>query len=362
LTGKTIASVLALGVIGLTCLSVLLVDGVVAVLLWRRSDDWMALLAALTLVLLPTNFTPGLNALNGVWEVIAKVFNIAGVLCFLLLIGLFPSGRFVPRWLWLPTLVVTIAVQTVGPHLPPLFSLVPILGTVLGLIASQIYRYRRVSTPAQRQQTKWAVYGFVLALLVDQLFWQTAAGIPALHQPDSLYSLLVYPDSFLIIVILTAFFSLAILRSRLFDIDVIIRQTLIYGTLTAVLAALYASAVIGLPALVGSVNSAASHSPVLIVASTLLIAALFTPVRHSIQKVIDRRFYRVKYDATETLAAFGTTLRTETDLKALSEQLVNVVQETMQPAYVSLWLARPRQVPQQRADSPQHQEAHSSVS
>ncbi len=251
-----------------------------------------------------------------------------------------------------------MVVESVGPTLSPLISLLLILCTVLGLIASQIYRYRHLSTLVQRQQTKWAVYGLVLTLLLNQLFWQTYGGIPALHQPDSLYSLLIVPDNFLMICILVVFFGVAILRSRLFDIDMIIRRTLVYGILTVVLATLYTGIVISLQALVGVVNSAALQSPVLIVASTLLIAALFTPLRRRIQALIDRSFYRRKYDAAKTVASFGDTLRSEVDLSQLTDHLVAVVQETLQPAQVSLWLAPPRQAPnQQIGEPPLRQEA-----
>ena len=350
---------LALTVAAPSCLAMLLVSGVAAVLVWHRSDDWMALLVALALVLTPLVFTPVLNGLTGAWQAPVQAAQGAAFVTFLLLTGLFPSGRFVPRWLWLPVLVVALVVDGVGPHMPPVFTLIPILGIVLGLIASQIYRYRRLSTPLQRQQTKWAVYGLVLILLVNQLFWQTYGSIPALHQPDSLYSLLLVPVNFLMIAILAVFFSLAILRSRLFDIDVIIRRTLVYGTLTAVLAAVYAGVVIGLQALVGAMNSAASRSPVIIVASTLLIAALFNPLRRGLQATIDRRFYRRKYDAAKTLATVGETLRSEVDLSQLTEHLVAVVQETMQPAHVSLWLAPPRQAPNRRlGEPPLRWEAH----
>jgi hypothetical protein len=132
--------------------------------------------------------------------------------------------------------------------------------------------------------------------------------------------------------------GLAILRYHLWDIDVIIRRTLVYGPLTALLAALYSGFVVGLQALVGTVNSAAPHSPVIIVATTLLIAALFTPLRRGIQALIDRRFYRRKYNSERTLAAFGRELRSEIDVEQLGEQLVATVQETMQPTHVSLWL------------------------
>src|SRR5260370_14143299 len=349
---------LALAVVALSCLAMLLASGVAAVLVWRRSDDWMALLVALTLLLMPLEFTPLLWGLARVWQGPVQVAQGAGLIAPLLLVGLFPSGRFVPRWLWLPVSGVPLVVESVGPTLSPLISLLLILCTVLRLIASQIYTYRHLSTLVQRQQTKWAVYGLVLTLLLNQLFWQTYGGIPALHQPDSLYSLLIVPDNFLMICILVVFFGVAILRSRLFDIDMIIRRTLRYGILTVVLATLYTGIVISLQALVGVVNSAALQSPVLIVASTLLIAALFTPLRRRIQALIDRSFYRRTYDAAKTVASFGATLRSEVDLSHLTDHLVAVVQETLQPAQVSLWLAPPRQAPnQQIGEPPLRQEA-----
>ena len=135
--------------------------------------------------------------------------------------------------------------------------------------------------------------------------------------------------------------GVALLRYRLFDIDILINRTLVYGTLSAILAALYFGVVVGLQALVGSVNSTAASSPVIVVATTLLIAALFNPLRHRIQAFIDQRFYRHKYDAAKTLAAFSATLRSEVELAQVREQLLAVVNETMQPAHAALWLHVP---------------------
>jgi hypothetical protein len=136
--------------------------------------------------------------------------------------------------------------------------------------------------------------------------------------------------------------GIAILRYRLYDIDILINRTLVYGSLTAMLIALYFGGIVVLQRLF--VLLTGQQSTLAVVASTLLIAALFTPLRRRIQSFIDRRFYRSKYDARKTLEAFSARLRDETDLDALSGDLVGVVKETMQPAHASLWL-RPERGP-----------------
>jgi hypothetical protein len=133
--------------------------------------------------------------------------------------------------------------------------------------------------------------------------------------------------------------GVAILRHRLYDIDVIIRRTLVYGVLTACLAVLYFAAVIGLQGLVRLFGSQ-TRDPLVTVISTLAIAALFTPLRRLVQNGIDRRFYRRKYDAGQVLAAFGETVRNETNLEQLQAALLAAVRETVQPVHVSLWLQK----------------------
>jgi hypothetical protein len=136
--------------------------------------------------------------------------------------------------------------------------------------------------------------------------------------------------------------GIAILKYRLYDIDVIVNRTLVYGSLTLVLALMYFCGIVILQRLFVALTG--QQSTIAVVASTLLIAALFTPLRRRIQSFIDRRFYRRKYDAAKTLEAFSARLRDETDLNALRGDLVGVVNETMQPAHVSIWL-RPAALP-----------------
>jgi hypothetical protein len=130
--------------------------------------------------------------------------------------------------------------------------------------------------------------------------------------------------------------AVAVLRHRLYDIDILINRTLVYGSLTAMLVSLYFGGIVVLQRVFVALTG--QQSTLAVVASTLLIAALFTPLRRRIQGFIDRRFYRRKYDARKTLEAFSTKLKNETDLEALNNDLVGVVRETMQPAHVSLWL------------------------
>jgi hypothetical protein len=143
-------------------------------------------------------------------------------------------------------------------------------------------------------------------------------------------------DAFMLFIPLSI--GVAVLRARLFDIDVIINRTLVYGSLTAILALLYFGGVTMTQSVFQTLTGQGRLPQLAIVASTLVIAALFNPLRRRIQSFIDRRFYRSKYDAMKTLEGFSARLRDETDLQALNDELVGVVRETMQPTHVSLWL------------------------
>jgi hypothetical protein len=272
-----------------------------------------------------------------------RIVDIVGSVSPALFFFLFPSGRFVPHWTrWL---AVALIVNDVPDFLfPQLYSRLPsletvsylvFLGGVVSLVWSQIYRFRRVSSPAQRQQSKWVVFGLTLG--IAGTFPSQLPVDLSLVGGDTPLTLLFLKVGFaLSLLLIPLTIGVAVLRSHLFDIDVVINRTLVYGSLTAALVALYFGGIVVSQRLF--VLLTGEKSTLAVVASTLLIAALFTPLRRRIQSLIDRRFYRRKYDARKTLEDFSAQLRNETDMDALSEDLVGVVRETMQPAHVSLWL------------------------
>jgi hypothetical protein len=266
---------------------------------------------------------------------------------------LFPDGRM-PSRRWLPVAVLT-GVGTLGVivlgaladtlHLneAPGYEIdnpigveglgyvedLPVFGVLTGLLffgiigaaASVVVRFRR-SRGIERQQMKWFVYAVAPMLLIP-----TDGFLPGTISSVALGVVLIG---------LPTAIGIAVLRYRLYDIDVLINRTLVYGSLTALLVTVYVGSVVILQAAFRSLTGQGSQ--LTIVASTLAIAALFNPLRRRIQGFVDRRFYRRKYDAAKTLAAFSTRLRDETDLAELNEELIAVVRETMQPAHVSLWL------------------------
>jgi hypothetical protein len=213
------------------------------------------------------------------------------------------------------------------------------LGEYAIIAVVQLYRYRRVSSSLERQQTKWVVFGFAVPITFMVLGIVPYLIFPQLAVPGSLYlpAYAVVQDFLFLLIPLS--FGFAMLRHRLWDIDVLINRTLVYGMLTGSLTLVYVGLILGLSVLLRSIIS--HDSPVAIVLSTVAIYFLFQPLRRRIQQVIDRRFYRRKYDAAKVVATFSATLRKEVDLEPLREHLLTVVQETMQPTHVSLWLRPP---------------------
>jgi hypothetical protein len=337
---------LSMGVI-----SVIVCSMVSVVIFWRRSDDWMALLTSLGLVAFGVFFrTDGPTALGQQYPAVWLPVNLLaffGSMSFMLFIYLFPNGRFVPRWTrWIPILwaVHEVAyyffpdsVFNINRTLPLLEFLVSTAFLCIG-VGSQIYRYRHVSGPVQRQQTRWVVFGMVSALLGGLAIALPLNISPTLVPFGSPYAFAFEAAVAGFLLLIPLSIGVAILRHRLWDIDVIINRTLVYGALTASLTLVYFGSVAATQTIFQALTGQEQQSQLAIVVSTLVIAALFNPLRRRIKSFIDRRFYRRKYDARKTLEAFSTKLSHDTDLDALSDDLVGVVRETMAPAHVSLWL------------------------
>ena len=347
--GLSLGLYAAIGV-GSSTLSKLVWFAVGGLVFLLRPRDRMALLVSCFLVVfgtatLASESVDVLVSAYPAWWVPARGLQVLGEILAVLFFLTFPDGRFVPRWTPLLA-VVFLSFQIPGDLFPGLYRDTPVFGTlqmlvfllcVLGMIGSQVYRYRRVSTFEQRRQTKWVVFGTTLAI---SLLITTLAPlfffVLRVAETSSYFVLLIGEVIPFIMLLIPISVGIATLRSGLFDIDLVINRALVYGTLTVSLVVVYLGAVVGtqrlLSPLVGEGNQLA------VVVSTLVIAALFQPLRRRIQAFIDRRFYRKKYDASKMLERFGSRLREETDLDALNAELVSVVKETMQPEHVSLWL------------------------
>lgn len=355
-----------------TYLTILYLLGIVfhliiaVVVFWRRSDDWMALAMALALVSNGSWIQLSLMYPAGevlpIWRLLVNLVTYIGLVSGLSLLYVFPDGRPVPRWtggmvvLWavlmffaifLPESAVSIAAWPI-----PLQVLVLVIWSGVGLYA-QLHRFTQVSSPLQKQQTKWAILGLVLAVLGPFGYFLPFVILPNLGEvtiPNIFYQR-VGPSLFTLTLVarligLTGFtlgllifpisFVIAILRYRLWDIDVIINRTLVYAALTGTLALLY---LLGVASLQGILRALTGQGDQLaIVATTLGIAAAFNPLRNRIQDVIDRRFYRSRYDTARALASFSGTVQDEVELEDVSKVLLRLVQETIQPTHSSLWL------------------------
>jgi hypothetical protein len=328
---------------------------VAALLLWRASTERMALLVALFLLIFGGVWPSPTEALATVYPTSAWVFTLAEQLSWILFLAfffLFPDGRFVPQWMrwgW-----VVLAASEVFTTFLPLHD-VPLVG-VLGWFSYQIfalcalfYRYRHHASPLQRQQIKWAVLAFGVALCAILSYLVLGVLAPALLQPGvagGLYLLGGQALGDVLFLPIPMCIGIALLRYGLWEVDRLINRVLIYGLLTGLLGAVYAGLIIGLQALTSRFSGQTGQSPLVLVVSTLAIATLVLPVRRHVQALIDRRFYRRKYSAQQALAAFSATLRQEVDLEQVCERLLAVVQETMQPAHISLWLRQPNAAPQ----------------
>lgn len=319
--------------------------GMGLLLFWRRSHDRMAWLVSLTLTLF---LFEGMYIPGPLSRPAAMLYALA-VFLFFLLPFVFPNGRFVPGWMgWVAVpLNLFISLGSLLPRPEEGGTASLLIGVVASLLwvclagYAVFYRYRHTSAGLERQQIKWmmtGILGWAIALappLIALIYF------PALQpSPQRLVFLfgVMLPVYILSYLITALCMGTAIFRYRLWDIDLIIRRTLQYTALTALLALVYFGAVVLLQTIFGAF--AGAQSPAVIVLSTLFIAALFTPLRRRVQALIDRRFYRQKYDSQQVLARFAAAARDETNLDNLTLALSGALQETMQPEGIHIWLKR----------------------
>ncbi len=328
-----------------------------AFVFWRKSNEGLVIFFSAMMVaasVFMSDYAMSLPERKPAWRtsvISMRAFTFAAIVVFYYI---FPNGRFAPHFTRLLAVIwvaYTSSWVFFAELIPPSNHIVTtpremILGIWFFLwlgsgAFAQLHRYRRVREPVERQQTKWIVFGTSAA----------AAGIVATFSPPMFFPAVRTPGpamvgyvmvAFSLIMICLALIPLAIafsiLRYRLWEIDLIINKALVYGILTAVLAGLYFWSVVLLQQLLGTIIANQEQSSFVTVLSTLLIAALFSPLRRGIQQNIDRRFFRRKYDAARALEAFNATIRDGVDLEELSEVLLGVVNETMQPEHASIWL------------------------
>ena len=328
-----------------------------AVLIFLKgSREWVALLFSLSTAMFIISVLPVTSVLpqvNAAWQVPYLLLRGVGFASFFAALLLFPDGRFVPRWSRFVLLLVIFYVflWPIFPTLAPItsldFSISPNPGVILLMITGfilmavfQVYRYRYVSTPLQRQQTRWVVLGvtseiiiFILVILPGA-FWTP---IQTSTRVFVLYFLFGIPLILLSTILFPLSVALAVFRYRLWDIDLVVRRTLVYSLLTGLLTLLYFAIVTLLQAVLSAMGI--QPSAFVIVLTTLLIAFLFNPLRQRIQAFIDQRFYRQKYDAEKALAAFAEAARSETDLEQISIHLLKTIQDSLHPDGLSLWLS-----------------------
>jgi hypothetical protein len=338
-------------------------SAVAVVLFLRGPGTYMALFASVTLVTFglgrfPDAPTALATAYSGWWLPVAGI-RYLGSACLSCFCYVFPDGKFIPRWTRLAALLWVLPqipefFQPDSPlnpnRYPPLLQAAGFLAFVASVVVAQTYRYRKVSSPAERQQTKWVILGMAVALtgfLTLVFVLPVVLSGSGASLPSSPY---IQAATYGVMLLVPLSLGVAILRYQLYDIDLLINRTLVYGSLTGVLSLIYFGLIVGLQSVITGRNHTGSQSPLIIVASTLLIAALFRPLRRWIQIAIDRRFYRVKYDASQILEHFAAGLQNEVELGNITDHLLSVIEDTMQPVQISLWVRQ--NAPEERRASP----------
>src|SRR5579863_2401869 len=316
-----------------------IVDAVVfsvvgAVIFWRKSDDRIAWLASLALVMIPQSTGSRLLAmLPSIWSLPGRLSIFMGTTFLFLLFYLFPTGRFAPRWTRWVCLIVTVlwAVNSLLPSFQILYP-VALVGFLCSTLVAQIYRYRRVSTPLQRQQTKWVVFGGSIgagAFLALEIFFTF---FPSLLQGPLAHSITA-TAFYLDFLTIPLSFGIAMLRSHLFDIDRIINRTLVYGLLTAIVVGIYVLVVGGLGALLQ-----ARGNLIISLLATGLVAILFQPLRQRLQLAVNRLMYGERDTPYRVISRLGQRLEATLAPDEMLPTIVETVAQALKLPYAAITL------------------------
>lgn len=331
-------------------------------LFWRKPDDAVVLIVSLTFVLSAATVLPITTVLQqpgSPWQLIAGAMRGYGTIVLVAAMLIFPDGRFTPRWTrwFLLGFTLYVLLWVLNPRLAPvtaftdlselieagtaaqLWRTAPILLTFGLVIVAQAQRYAHAPDLVQRQQTKWVAAGIIGAAATLIMLFTILIVFADLRRsvvPFTLFLLAATPVVIAGYLIFPISVVIAVLRYHLWDIDVIIRRTLIYAALTVTLAVVYFGGIVVLQLLF--LRFTGQRSPLALVISTLAIAALFRPLRNRLQRTIDRRFYRRKYDAQRVIEQFAAVARDEPDLEKLLDELCRVAGETVQPTSIAVWI------------------------
>lgn len=324
------------------------------VIFWRRSDDWMALYIALLLVMLVTSLSPAFSVLSrvvgltsplGVCITLLQLLSFSSVIFFF---ALFPDGRFVPgwtRWMTLAYLAwqVPLCLPSTSPlslaHWPPLLLASLLFCMILACGFAQLYRYRRVSTIIQRQQTKWVVFGMLMGTLFDAANLLPPLVWPALFQSGpvhSLYAILSEVTFPLVLLLVPLTIGVAVLRYRLWDIDLLINRTLVYGLLTASIIGLYLLVVVGLGTLFSMLGNL-----LLSLLATGLVAVLVQPLHQRLQRAVNHLMFGERDDPYGVLARLSSRLEATLATDSLLPTIVETVAQALKLPYVAITSRHP---------------------
>lgn len=319
------------------------------VIFWKRSDDWMALLVALSLILLGPNFSPVTSLMaivlgsTSFWGILITCIQALACASFGGFFALFPDGRFVPRRMhWVLPLCLAAQLPLSIPlswefsdwQWSPVIIAGPFMVTVIVLLPAQLYRYHRVSSAVQRQQTKWVLFGMIVVVPMDAANILPAIFFPALRQAGPAHTFYVllsevtFPSVLLLIPLSICF---AMLRYRLWDVDLVINRTLVYGLLTASVVALYLLVVVGLGTLLSTLGNLFFS-----LLATGIIAVLFHPLRERLQRAVNRLMFGERDDPYRLIMRLGQHLETTLAGVSVLPTIVETVAQALKLSYVAI--------------------------